>query len=468
MTDNESTTSTESERENNQNTPICNTTDCHDHSPYGCEKYDGNTPANRNEESHKNSNHNENSNENEDGNAPHVYGQYDCHPSIAEPLQNTIYSNYCSKYDITPPKKTSTHLSRECSAEKMRTFLGIDNAKLNKAIVSNEEVAALPYVDVITSPHSTPSSTPAEKVIEKKVKEIVTRKEEEERKDDDIDSERDGLRYRDSPSSLHVSVSHTCDEDGKEETSESDSSGHLPLSAPSDFNEGTSDRHKSTQTDRALCPSKSKLPLSTECIAGIGTGVKQLGNWTLKVLPSVSTCPFTAEQALNVAELLYVLRPVVYAWAVHFVGERRRAMDRNMDSNFNLKLNLNDVIDMKKSSSGSGASQAPSPSSSSSSSSNIRNSTQTAASRSVRPSDSSSERTAGPDTVPVSPPNSNSASLPQQPHSTASAKGLYTAVEEFLPLLLSLVRNALSSLLLPCLVFYLHSPVPTCVYICIR
>ena len=34
--------------------------------------------------------------------------------------------------------------------------------------------------------------------------------------------------------------------------------------------------------------------------------------------------PFTTEQALLVAEVLYVLRPVVYAWAVHYIQQRKR------------------------------------------------------------------------------------------------------------------------------------------------
>ena len=34
--------------------------------------------------------------------------------------------------------------------------------------------------------------------------------------------------------------------------------------------------------------------------------------------------PFTIEQALFVSELLYLLRPLVYAWAVHYVRERKR------------------------------------------------------------------------------------------------------------------------------------------------
>ena len=50
--------------------------------------------------------------------------------------------------------------------------------------------------------------------------------------------------------------------------------------------------------------------------------------------------PFTADQALFVSEILYVLRPLVLAWGVHFIKERRRK--RNIEKNINtVKTNQN-------------------------------------------------------------------------------------------------------------------------------
>ena len=49
--------------------------------------------------------------------------------------------------------------------------------------------------------------------------------------------------------------------------------------------------------------------------------------------------PFTMEQALLVAEVLYVLRPVVYAWTVHYIQERKRKRSCNNEDELNSIIN---------------------------------------------------------------------------------------------------------------------------------
>ena len=60
--------------------------------------------------------------------------------------------------------------------------------------------------------------------------------------------------------------------------------------------------------------------------------------------------PFTIEQALFVSELLYLLRPLVYAWAVHHVRERKRnflKLKSNDNSNEKEKNNLKTKEELK-------------------------------------------------------------------------------------------------------------------------
>ena len=102
----------------------------------------------------------------------------------------------------------------------------------------------------------------------------------------------------------------------------------IPSSTPSTTTDNedevniNNDSNKSTQTDRVYV-FKNKQKNQNSNINS---------NSTIIIKPKCNDeYPFTMEQALLVAEVLYVLRPVVYAWAVHYIQERKRKRSRHGD-----------------------------------------------------------------------------------------------------------------------------------------
>ena len=87
------------------------------------------------------------------------------------------------------------------------------------------------------------------------------------------------------------------------------------------------DSNKSTQTERVYVFKSHKIIQNSNINSMI---IKQ---------KNTIEYPFTMEQALLVAEVLYVLRPVVYAWTVHYIQERKRKRSRNNEDELNSIIN---------------------------------------------------------------------------------------------------------------------------------
>lgn len=65
-------------------------------------------------------------------------------------------------------------------------------------------------------------------------------------------------------------------------------------------------------------------------------------NATITTKSKLPDYPFTVQQALFVSELLYILRPLVYAWAIHYIRERKRNAIKN-----DIKTDINPNINNK-------------------------------------------------------------------------------------------------------------------------
>jgi hypothetical protein len=237
------------------------------------------------------------------------------------PVQNTIYNNYCSNYDIIPDNSSYREGEREREKEKDKGNKGGEaegegegeggsEISLNeKNDYDNETKNNGDQISVISSCDYIPPKSVADGNYDSSDDSNDT--EMGESSNDNADSENDGK------TEIYAS-------DDEEEKKENDS-----------FLLSSSPNKKSSKVKQSNEESKIEEELS-RCS-------NQNNENRMVRKCNTEEYPFTADQALFVSEILYTLRPLVLAWGVHFIKERRRKSYMEKNVNNVTKTNPNGV-----------------------------------------------------------------------------------------------------------------------------
>jgi hypothetical protein len=223
-------------------------------------------------------------------------------------VQNTIYNNYCSNYDIIPDHSSYREGEREREKEKGNRGGEADGEGEGGSEVSlneknendNETKNNGDQISVISSCDYIPPKSIADGNYDSSDDSNDT--EMGENSNDNVDSENDGK------TEVYVS-------DDEEEKKENDN--FLLSNSP----------HKKKPLKMKQKNEESKIEEELTRCRNLSNENRMIGKL------NTENYPFTADQALFVSEVLYVLRPLVLAWGVHFIKERRRK--RNMEKNIN-------------------------------------------------------------------------------------------------------------------------------------
>ena len=312
------------------------------------------------------------------------------------PLQNTIYNNYCTKYDIVSDTSYDKLNGNSNTNKAVSKYDGkiIPNKRKNKNHNKYENkqtnVACNSNENRITTDKQKESKDENKTDIENgyvnKIEEKCEKQESEERGDSSEVSRTQWCvstpqKCQDIYTSLTLSHDMVCEDKFLESSQTSSSSSGSSSSSSSTAidvrhvlesdREGDKEKHIQIDIDddnneklkhyesSLIQPSSISTPSSDNAYdSNINNDINkstqtervyvfksqksiQNSNINSMIIKQKNTIeyPFTMEQALLVAEVLYVLRPVVYAWTVHYIQERKRKRSRNNEDELNSMIN---------------------------------------------------------------------------------------------------------------------------------